>query len=190
MRVVYLHGFASSPGSLKARFFAQHLQQLGFLVSVPDLAEGDFRNLTLTGQLKVIEREISGDPVILMGSSMGGYLAALFAAGHPEVKKVVLLAPAFDFFNLWRSELGPDRLDEWRRNGTLNVFHYAEAREVPLGFRLIEDAPSHDPFPSFPQPALLFHGTLDPVVPSNISEAFARAHKNVRLVLLDSEHDN
>ncbi|MBV8830559.1 MAG: alpha/beta fold hydrolase [Acidobacteriaceae bacterium] len=189
LRVVYLHGFASSPESRKARFFAEHLRQLGFKVSVPDLAEGNFRNLTLTGQLEVIAREVDSGPVALIGSSMGGYLAALFAAHHPQVRKVVLLAPAFDFCRLWLDELGPQRMAEWRRTGTLHVFHYAVGHELPLGFGLMEDACRYDPFPSFLQPALLFHGTRDRVVPSKLSIGFADSHPNVHLQLLDSEHE-
>ena len=189
MRVVYLHGFASSPASQKARFFVEHLGQLGFQVSVPDLAEGDFRNLTLTRQLKVLDHEVHGEPVILVGSSMGGYIATLFAQHHPEVQRLVLLAPAFDFYNLWRRELGPERFAEWQQNCTINVFHYGEGREVPLGFGIMADASLHDPFPNCLQPVLLFHGTRDPVAPSKYSASFAKAHSNTRLVLLDSGHE-
>jgi len=49
-RFVYLHGFASSPSSRKARFFAERFRELGIGLEVPDLAEGDFRNLTLSAQ--------------------------------------------------------------------------------------------------------------------------------------------
>ena len=55
-RFVYLHGFASSPSSRKARFFGERFRELGIGLEIPDLAEGDFRNLTLTAQLNVIER--------------------------------------------------------------------------------------------------------------------------------------
>jgi predicted esterase len=53
----------------------------------------------------------------------------------------------------------------------------------------MEDARRYDPFPSFLQPALLFHGTRDRVVPSKLSIGFARSHANVHLQLLDSEHE-
>jgi hypothetical protein len=96
-RILYLHGFASSAASSKARFFAEHLRTAGAPIDIPDLAAGDFEHLTIGGQLRVIERAAAGDPVALMGSSLGGYLAALYAARHPEVTRVVLLAPAFGF---------------------------------------------------------------------------------------------
>ena len=51
-RVVYLHGFASGPGSKKARYFSERLAECGVSLEVPDLAEGDFENLTVTGPVE------------------------------------------------------------------------------------------------------------------------------------------
>ena len=59
---------------------------------------------------------------------MGGYLAALYAARHPEVDKVVLMAPAFCFRRRWRETLGDAKMEEWRGSGALDVFHYGEGR--------------------------------------------------------------
>jgi len=139
-RFVYLHGFASSPSSRKARFFAERFQELGIGLEIPDLAEGNFRNLTLTAQLNVIARASCDEPVSLIGSSMGGYLAALYAAQHPEVEKLVLLAPAFSFASRWPETLGEPTIEQWKRTNTLKVFHYSEGREVELGYQLVEDA--------------------------------------------------
>ncbi len=125
----------------------------------------------------------------LIGSSLGGYLAAFYASRNPEVDRLVLLAPAFQFHRLWTDELGPERLDAWRKNSTMPIFHYAEGREVPIGYQLMEDATRYEPFPAFRQPALIFHGTEDPVVPVQYSMAFAAAHENVRLVRLESGHE-
>src|SRR5712692_10702133 len=117
MRILYLHGFASGPASKKAAFFRARIPEL----DVPDLAQGDFEHLTITGQLAVIERLAAGEPVALIGSSLGGYLAALYAARHPEVSKLVLMAPAFGFLRRWSQS--PDAA-EWRRTGFLQVYHY------------------------------------------------------------------
>ena len=189
LRVLYLHGFASSPASRKARFFAERLAALGIQVEIPDLAEGHFEDLTISRQLKLIEKVAGNEPIMLIGSSLGGYLAALYAALHPEVDRLLLLAPAFHFCQLWANELGPQRLAVWRENGTLPVFHYAEERYVPLGYQLMEDASCHPGFPDVRQPTLIFHGTQDPVVPVRYSAAFAETHANVRLVQLPSGHE-
>ena len=189
LRVLYLHGFASSPASRKAQYFSEKLQAAGFQVEIPDLAEGAFEALTISGQLRVVERAARQQPVILMGSSLGGYLAALYAASHPEVRKLILLAPAFAFLQLWTDALGPERLDLWRKNRILPILHYGERREVPIGYQLMEDGRGYPALPDFRQPALIFHGTEDPVVPVQYSSAYAQAHSNVHLVTFASGHE-
>lgn len=188
-RLIYLHGFASSPASVKARYFAPRLESLGFHVDIPALDEGDFEHLTITRQLSVINRLAGGDPVLLMGSSMGGYLAAIYASTHPEVERLVLLAPAFGLMRRWPETMGADRVEEWRRRGTLDVYHYGEGRSRTLDYGLVEDGQRYPDFPDFHQPALIFHGLEDPVVPVSLSREFAATHPNVRLQEMASGHE-
>lgn len=188
MRILYLHGFASGPTSGKAQWFRQAFAERGIELDIPNLVEGDFENLTISGQLAVVENAAKGEPVSLIGSSMGGYLAALYASRHPETQRLVLLAPAFHFPQRWPDELGPEKTSEWQRTGRLEVFHYGEGRPRNVGWQLIEDGRTYEGEPSFSQPALIFHGTGDTVVPPAYSEAFASRHPNVRLFLLPSDH--
>ncbi len=194
LRVLYLHGFASSPSSRKAQFFREKLASSGVALEIPELCEGSFEHLTITDQLNVIDRIVrepasNGRQIVLIGSSLGGYLAALYAAQHAAVSRLLLLAPAFQFCRLWEEDLGETRLADWRKAGTLPIFHYGKGQTVPLGYQLMEDASRYEAYPDFRQPALLFHGTRDTVVPLQQSEAFARAHDNVRLVRVESGHE-
>lgn len=189
-RVVYLHGFASSPQSSKARFFRDRLERAGAHVDVPDLAAGDFERLTITGQLAVIAETVAEGPIRLMGSSMGGYLAALFADRHPAaVDRLVLLAPAFGFARRWPERLGPEAAAEWRDTGSIEVFHYGDKCTRRLAYGLLEDSARYEDYPDFRQPALIFHGVHDDVVPVRYSEEFAATHPNVRLTVLNSGHE-
>jgi pimeloyl-ACP methyl ester carboxylesterase len=188
-RILYLHGFASGPNSSKARFFGRRLEASGCHVEILDLAEGDFEHLTITGQLAVIARAARSEPVSLIGSSMGGYLAALYAQRHPEASRLVLLAPAFGFARRWAERLGPEAVAEWQRSGGIDVFHYAENRNRRLAYDLLQDGARYEDYPDFRQPALIFHGAHDDVVPARYSEEFAAAHPNVRLEVLDSGHE-
>lgn len=188
-KVVYLHGFASSPASTKARVFAELFAGAGIRIEAPDLAQPSFRELTITGQLAVIQRTLGGAKACLVGSSLGGYLAALYAARHPEeVEKLVLLAPAFGFARRWAASLGEAKLAEWRANGSIEVMHYGMGGMAELGWGLMEDAEAYEEEPAFSQPALIFHGLKDDVVPVEASRSYARGRSNVRLIELDSDH--
>ena len=188
-RVLYLHGFASSPASRKAQLFRGRFAEAGLDLEIPDLEEGSFRNLTMSGQLRVIERRASGEPVHLIGSSMGGYLAALYAARHPETQRLVLMAPAFGFARRWAASLGRQRVEDWRATGTLEVFHYAAGGPTPIGWGLMEDALRYEDEPRVDRPALVWHGLQDKVVPLEASRSFVAHNPSARLVEVDSGHE-
>ena len=106
LRILYLHGFASSPASRKARYFSEKLQDRGIAGEIPDLAEGEFERLTVTRKLKVIENSARHEPVILIGSSLGGYLAALYAASHRKYESSSSLRPLSTFSSSGSVSLG------------------------------------------------------------------------------------
>jgi pimeloyl-ACP methyl ester carboxylesterase len=186
-RIVYLHGFASTPLSTKAQFFKRQFNGADF--EIPQLDQGDFENLTVTSQLQVVDEAVHGDPVILIGSSLGGYLAALYASRHANIERLVLLAPAFEFPARWRQRFSGGELDEWRRTGTRNFYHYGYKSDRPLGYRFVEDSVQYEDSPDFGQPALIFHGLRDDVVLPEVSRRYAAGHPNVELKLVDSGHE-
>lgn len=190
-RYIYLHGFASGPGSTKARLFRERITAAGFEITVPALDAGDFTGLTITGQLAVLRREVerTSEPVRLIGSSMGGYLAALFAARELRVERLVLMAPAFDMQARWESRYGEARLAEWRRLGAVPTFHYAHGEERAIGYGLYEDMARHDPRPVVRVPALVFMGRHDDVVDPASVTRWLEANPTARLVWLDSGHE-
>jgi len=69
------------------------------------------------------------------------------------------------------------------------VFHYGYKGEIPLGYQLMEDSQNYEDEPEFAQPALVLHGSRDPVVPASISASYAARHPNVTLRLFDSGHE-
>ncbi len=190
MTYIYLHGFASGPSSKKATFFKNKLAETGIDLQVPDLAEGDFERLTITRQLAVVKHAaVNTDEITLFGSSMGGYLAALYAARHTEVRRLVLFAPAFGFVRRWEERIGTLAFERWRATGRLPVMHYGFGETRDLNFEWIEDGVHYEDYPSFRQPAIIFHGRHDDVVPYGYSQLFAEQHENVELRLLDSDHE-
>ncbi len=53
----------------------------------------------------------------------------------------------------------------------------------------MEDALRHPANPDFSQPALIFHGTKDEVVPMSVSVEYAASHPNVSLQLFEAGHE-
>jgi len=192
VRVVYLHGFASSAQSTKASFFRERLQARGVPVAVPDFNQPDFATLTMTRMLDQLGREIAADDdgVALMGSSLGGTLAVLAAAQFgARVDRLVLMAPAVMFAKPGHHLLPPERIDEWRRRGALPFFHYGINAERPLNYAFYEDTLKYDPFSAaFSQPTLIFQGLRDRSVDYHTVEQFARPRPNVTLSLVDDDH--
>ncbi len=155
MHIVYLHGFASSPQSGKAQFFKRKFEERGISIDIPDLEQGNFERLTVSGMLDVLDRTLAGRPSVVMGSSLGGFTAALYAARHPrEVERLVLLAPALQFAKRWKARFGPEELEEWKREGSKSFYHYGHKRDARLGYAFVEDAMQFEGEPVFPNARL------------------------------------
>jgi len=191
--ILYLHGFASSPGSTKVRYFSERLREQALTLLCPNFNEPDFKTLTMTRMLDQLERQLppaSGPPVTLMGSSLGGTLAILAAARAPSrVERLVLLAPAVMFAKPGHHLLPPERIEEWRRRGSLPFFHYAANEQLELDYAFYEDSLRYDAFKAVvSQPTLIFQGLRDASVDHRTVERFANARPNVTLSLLDDDH--
>jgi pimeloyl-ACP methyl ester carboxylesterase len=191
--IVYLHGFASSAQSTKAKYVEERLNERGRTLVCPDFNAPDFRTLTMTRMLDQLERVVEQRPdipVALIGSSLGGTLAILAAERFgPRVDRVVLMAPAVMFAKPGHHLLPPDRIDEWRQKRSLPFFHYAFGEERALDFGFYEDSLRYDALAAaFDQPTLVFQGRDDRSVDPKTVEEFARGRPNVALSLLDDDH--
>ena len=187
MRYIYLHGFASGPASRKAVALGEAFSRRGLRLEIPALDAGNFENLTISGQLAILENTLQNQPACLIGSSMGGYLAAFYASKHPEVTRIVMLAPAFNFIPRWLARADPE--GHWASSGWLDVYHYGSKSMRRLHFGLIEDARQYLGMPGFTQPGLILHGSGDETVPVEESRAFVATHPNCLLRELDSDHE-
>jgi pimeloyl-ACP methyl ester carboxylesterase len=190
---VYLHGFASSPSSSKATRFGRELAALGVPFACPDLNEPDFSTLTVTRMLEQIRAVIdtARSPVALIGSSLGAFVAlhAAAAAGTGTVDRLILMAPALDFGGNRLRQLGEVGIEEWRRSGQLRVHHYASGQPRDVGFELFEDAAQYDALTlEMTLPILAFQGRQDASVDPKLVERWAATRPNVRLRLLEDDH--
>lgn len=189
--ILYLHGFASSPHSSKARYFAERLRGHGLDLVCPDLCLPEFERMTMSRMLAQVTAmvEPAREPVTLIGSSLGGALAILAAARLPQVTQLVLMAPAVMFAQPIHHLVSPAEADEWRRAGTRQFLYYGTNEMRPLRYEFYDDSLQYDTFATeFTQPAMVFQGRRDEVVPYDTVAAFADRRRHVALVPLDDEH--
>lgn len=129
--VVWLGGFRSDMGGAKAEALAQALAARGvgylrFDYFAHGESSGRWEEATIgrwrEDALAVIDALTEGE-LVLVGSSMGGWMACLAALARPErVKAMVLIAPAPDFTEaLMRPALPPEAVRELDLNGSWMV---------------------------------------------------------------------
>lgn len=180
--LVWLCGFRSDMAGTKAAALHAHAEAAGrsflrFDCSGCGLSGGVFEAGTVgrwrEDTLAMLDGASDG-PLLLVGSSMGGWIALLAALARPErVKGLVLIAPAPDFTErlLW-PELDEDARRAIMDDGVWLRPSAYEDTPTPITRALIEDGRNHlllgAPIP-FRGPVRILHGQADPDVPWGLS---------------------
>jgi len=91
MQVIFSHGKESGPWGSKIQRLADAASSLGFEVESLDYTGID----DLDERAKILENRMAleANPVVLVGSSMGGYVSTVVAMNRP-IAGLFLLAPA------------------------------------------------------------------------------------------------
>jgi len=192
--VLLLHGFLSSAGSTKARYFGEKFQacpQVSFHAFDFNPTPLDFEYMTITGMIDrlrqyVLDRDLASKDVRLVGSSLGGLVGLNYAHRFGHVAKLLLLAPAVAY----RSHLFDAHARQaWQQAGTRSLRHYGFKRELPLRYGFDVDSQRYQaPVPPA-APTLIVHGIDDDVVPIAHSRAYVTAHpERARLIEVASDH--
>lgn len=176
--VMFCGGFRSNMTGTKALALEAHCVARGRAFTRFDYrghgeSDGAFADATigdwLEDTLAVLDRVVMG-PVILVGSSMGAWIALLAALARPErVEGMVLVAPAIDFTEtlIWERLPAADRAILERDGVWLRESEYVEAPDR-ITLRLVEEGRNHllfgSPIP-FDGPVHILHGMADNTVP-------------------------
>lgn len=196
---VWLSGFRSDLTGTKASALAAHAAAAGqsfvrFDYSGCGQSEGTFEDGTiarwLDDTLAVIDSVTTG-PLLLVGSSMGGWLALLAALERPErVAGLVLIAPAPDFTErlMW-PDLPEEGRDAILRDGVWQRPSAYGDGPYPITRALIEDGRAHcllDETIQIRAPVHILHGQSDPDVPWGLSLELAERleSEDVRLTFV------
>ncbi|BAU11138.1 hypothetical protein LEP3755_16310 [Leptolyngbya sp. NIES-3755] len=189
MKYFYLHGFASSPRSTKARQLHDRFQSLHLSLDLPDLNQNDFQHLTLTRQIQQVKNLLPEEPVTLIGSSFGGLTAAWIAQECQQVDRIILLAPAFNYLNHWLPTIAPSELEKWRSGKPILIYHYGKGKPLPLDYGIVADLAKYDETKLQKAiPTLILHGIRDETIPIEQSRSYAKSRSWVELIELESDH--
>lgn len=155
---VFIHGLESSSQGTKGTFFSRRYK--GMIVE-------DFPGMLAERMAKLEHLLENCSELILVGSSYGGLMAAIYACDHPDkVKKIIMLAPALDLPDF-------DRCLDRSLGMTAELFHGTRDDVVPPGpvrekaekvFRNLsyhmvnDDHPLTDTFPGMDWDSLLEAG--------------------------------
>lgn len=176
--VVWLGGFHSDMAGAKAQVLADQARATGggylrFDYFGHGESDGDFGDGTISrwreDALAVIDQLTEG-PLVLVGSSMGGWLACLAAIARPDrVKALVLVAPAPDFTEkLMAPELSEEARAAIARDGRwIRPSEYDEDG-YPITRALLEDGARWSILPGpvpIDAPVRILQGGADPDVP-------------------------
>ncbi len=101
--IIYLHGFNSSPQSVKARQLGQYMSDLGLqdLYACPTLPPNGDQAIAIVEAIMAIH---SGAFFTFVGSSLGGFYATCLAEKHSA--QAVLINPSIAPQNSLRAHLG------------------------------------------------------------------------------------
>ena len=135
---VFIHGLDGSSRGTKGSYFAVHY---------PEVFRGDYQG-TLEERMTQLETDlVDKEELVLIGSSFGGLMAALFACRYPRrVRRLVLLAPALQHGDFSTYAAHPLTLPVLLIHGRQDDVVLPEPTEMiarhlfsSLDYRLVED---------------------------------------------------
>lgn len=202
--VVFCPGYASDMSGTKATALldacqSARLAMLRFDYSGHGKSGGRFIDGTIGSWLEdatfVIEQVVPGQELLIVGSSMGGWIALLLALRLKErLRGLLLIAPAPDFTEeLIHKELTPAQLATIK---TLGVLHLPSdyGAPMPITWRLLEEGRQHlllvGAIP-ITCPVRILHGIMDEDVPFALSMKLLEQleAQDVRLIYVkDGDH--
>jgi pimeloyl-ACP methyl ester carboxylesterase len=202
--VLWLGGFRSEMTGTKAQALAAWAAGAGrgflrFDYFGHGASGGDFEAGVITrwrADALAVMRALTRGPLVLVGSSMGGWLALLAALAAPErVKALVLIAPATDFTErLIGPSLPPQAHAALARDGVWRRPSRYDPAGYPITRALLEDGARWSLLPGpipITAPVRILQGGADPDVPWTHALELANTIKNddvVFTLIRDGDH--
>jgi len=195
--VIFLHGLMSDMSGIKALHIENHCKNKDYnFIRFDNFgsgnSSGNFTDETIGSWLEglelVLDQLITGE-VVLIGSSMGAWVAMLAALKYPAIIKALIgIAPAIDFTEeaIWQ-KLPKTAQKKMMKEGQLDVSGSDCSDSYPISYQLIEEAREHlllnQDVIDLKIAVHLIHGMQDKDVPYTISTRLLSKIKGENIVL-------
>ena len=190
--VIMLHGFSTSATDkdsyqrLATTLAAMGIASLYYDRMGSGKSTGLFKQTKHTNDLRDLKQIINqllkeykfNNKIALYGSSSGGFLAILYAAGDTRIKFLCLKAPNLRSLKFWQRQPG---FKHWQKTSTITYLNKTTGKKYPLDHSFYQDHLQLDALTAAKKltiPVLSIHGDHDTTVPLLESKLLLKALKS------------
>jgi pimeloyl-ACP methyl ester carboxylesterase len=185
-QILFINGFLSERWGNKSRALVELCRDRNWGFCCFDFrgtgdSEGNFTDYTLKNWMEdtsaVVQMIGVYGPVLIVGSSLGGWLAWLAAQEHGTVQNLLLIAPAFNMMSERAREISPERRHAWQTAGWMPYDDDEAHRRYPLSWKWVEESEElwqRRLAPPRRVKTTIMHGLQDTVIPPAVSWRFAQ----------------
>ena len=204
---IVLHSASGTKEADVPDLLARMLRARGFTVvrfdAYDGLGEGadTYRHFTASSFLKDLASVLHWaktqpwwqEPLVLAGHSIGGLVAATYAAEHPDaVAELVLIAPNISggSYEETLATRDPALLASWQHTGVRSVQQPHTSDTLQLGFSFVEDMRTYDlesKATCYTMPVYVLVGTHDTIAPLAYARTFVK-HVGSNATLISLPH--
>lgn len=220
--VIYAHGFNGFKDWANFDLIAEKFSAAGFVFvkfnfshngTTPESPE-EFTNLEAFGnnnyskQLKdlqlvmdwvcdpenIYQSVIDSNNICLIGHSMGGGIAILYASEDKRIKKLITWAGISECKTPW-GNWPPEKMLEWKQTGVAFYNNSRTQQQMPMYYQLYEDYLQNSnrlniqkAIEQLDIPILICHGTADNAVPVESAHTLKKWQPRAKLFINESDH--
>ena len=200
--ILLIHGFAG--GAYDYGDLPNDLELINnykvFTYTLPGHNKSIINNVTKEDWIKkseyLIEKIINHGykDIYVIGHSMGGVIASYLASRYKEVKKLVLAAPAFQYFKFENNKIDilesikvvPNLFKDYDKSEVISRIFKVPISTIREFISLVNE--HHDDIKNIKCPTLIIHGTKDEIVPNSSTTYVYDNIKSSSVMLVEFEN--
>jgi len=151
-QILFITGFLSKRWGSKSTALAQWCQEQGWGFCCYDVrgfgdSEGTFTDYTLSDWIEdartVLRTIVSRQPVTIVGNSLGGWIAWFMAQEFERVKRLILIAPAFNMMGVRARAISEDRRRDWHSAGWMPWGDDPAHKDWALSWKWVQESEAY-----------------------------------------------